>query len=136
MSPSLTVRKIFWVAAAVNLLGVPLLTRMFTNQAIVRLDPHLFSTPSLILIVIWGLAYLAASPIYHQAPYLSLAFAGEKLFYGTQWFLWLVSDRPAFGEIWKTDLFAGVWYSIYGVVDSVFGLFFLYVFFRYRRTSA
>lgn len=113
-------------AALMNISGVLVFSRAFTNLAINNADPVVMSNFGLIMIVVWGLAYLSAATIRSDIRWLAGAFAIEKLVYGVVWIKWLSVNSLA--ELYARDVFAGVFYSIYGINDLVFMLFFTYIF--------
>jgi hypothetical protein len=81
----------------------------------------------LLMIVVWGLAYLGAATVTSSIRWIAGAFAVEKLVYVVVWCKWLSANSLA--ELYAKDLFAGVFFSIYGANDLVFMLFFAWVFF-------
>jgi hypothetical protein len=118
-------------AATMNVAGVLLFSRGFTNQAINEADPIVMSNFGLMMIVVWGLAYAGASAIRSEIPWLLAAFAVEKLAYVVVWLKWLSAESlPA---LYERDFLAGVFYSIYGLNDFVFMLFFAWAFVSQRR---
>jgi len=122
----------FIVAALMNF-SVLFFSKGFTNGAINQADPVVMSNFGLMMIVVWGLAYLAASTASSQIKWLAGAFAVEKLIYGVVWVKWLLANN--LGELYAKDMFAGMFYSIYGVNDLLFMVFFAYVFFASGRKS-
>ncbi|GAK84959.1 hypothetical protein JCM19238_2539 [Vibrio ponticus] len=50
----------------------------------------------------------------------------EKLVYVVTWLLWILHNNLS--DVYQLDLFAGLFYSIYGLNDLVFMLFFSWVF--------
>ena len=122
------VRQGFVLAAFMNVGGVLLFSQGFTNAVINRADPVVMSNFGLLMIAVWGLAYLAAAQIQANLKWLGGAFAIEKLVYVLVWIDWLSENSLA--QLYKEDLFAGMFYSIYGANDLVFMLFFAFVFFR------
>ena len=80
----------------------------------------------LLMIVIWGLAYLASAFITSNIKWLAGAFVIEKLVYVVAWLLWLANNN--LDDVYDKDVFAGIFYSIYGINDFVFMLFFAWVF--------
>ena len=62
-------------------------------------------------------------------------FAVEKLFYTIAYVRWHFSDHLPMAEIFATDAFAGSFFTLYGVGDFGFALFFVYVFLRFRASS-
>lgn len=122
------IRLGFILAALLNICGVLLLSRGFTNSAINKADPVVMSNFGLLMITVWGLAYLGAAKIDSNIKWLAAAFALEKLVYVVVWINWL--SKNSLAQLYSEDLFAGVFYSIYGANDLVFMLFFAYVSFR------
>lgn len=113
-------------AAIMNIGGVLVFSRVFTNVAINNADPVVMSNFGLLMIVVWGLAYLGAANINSNLKWLAGAFAVEKLVYVLVWVMW--HSKNSIAELYSTDLFAGVFFGIYGLNDLVFLLFFLWVF--------
>ena len=71
--------KGFLLAGAVNFGGVLLFSQGLTNAYLSELYPQVFSTFGLVVILLWGLAYVATAGIYRQARWLVGVFAVEKL---------------------------------------------------------
>ena len=116
-----------------NITGVLVFSRAFTNSAINSADPVVMSNFGLVMIVVWGLAYLGASSITSSIKWLAAAFAVEKLVYVVMWLTWHSQNNLT--QLYAQDFFAGVFYSIYGLNDFVFMLFFAWVFFRQARSE-
>ncbi len=119
-------------AALMNISGVLVFSRAFTNSAINNADPVVMSNFGLLMIVVWGLAYLGAATINSDIKWLVGAFAVEKLVYVVVWIMW--HSENSLSQLYSTDVLAGVFYCIYGVNDFVFMLFFAWVF-SSRRTK-
>jgi hypothetical protein len=117
-------------AAVMNIGGVLLFSRALTNVAINNADPVVMSNFGLLMIVVWGLAYLGAAFINSSIKWLVGAFALEKLVYVGVWAMWLSENSLL--PLYSTDIFAGIFYSIYGLNDLVFMLFFAWVFLSQR----
>lgn len=64
-------------------LGVLIFSRFFTNETIPEFDPKVMSSFGLLMIVIWGLAYLAVAKSYKKVKWLVTVFVIEKLTYST-----------------------------------------------------
>ncbi len=122
------IRLGFILAGLLNICGVLLFSRGFTNTAINEADPVVMSNFGLVMITVWGLAYLGAAKIDSNIKWLAAAFAVEKLVYVIVWISWL--SKNSLAPLYSEDLFAGVFYTIYGANDLVFMMFFAYVFFR------
>ena len=70
----------------------------------------------------------AAAPAFtgSNIKWLAGAFAVEKVVYVVVWIMWHSGNSIA--QLYSKDVFAGVFFSIYGVNDFVFMLFFAWVF--------
>lgn len=115
-------------AGIMNISGVLIFSRGFTNAAINSADPVVMSNFGLLMIVVWGCAYLGAATVTGSIKWLAAAFALEKLVYVVVWLSWLSGNSLA--RLYAQDAFAGIFYSIYGLNDFVFMLFFVWVFFQ------
>ena len=118
------------VATLMNIGGVLIFSRAFTNVAINNADPVVMSNFGLVMIVVWGLAYLGAAAIDSNIKWLVGAFAVEKLVYVVVWVMW--HSGNSLTQLYATDVFAGIFYSIYGINDFLFMLFFARVFLLQR----
>ncbi len=121
----------FIAAGLMNIGGVLLFSRGFTNSAINNADPLVMSNFGLLMIVVWGLAYLGAAAIAANIKWLAGAFALEKLVYAMVWVMWLSNNGVQ--QLYAKDFFAGAFYSIYGLNDFVFMVFFAWVFVSQRN---
>ena len=121
-------------AALMNISGVLVFSRFFTNLAINDADPVVMSNFGLLMIVVWGLAYASAATIRSNIRWLAGAFVLEKLVYVVVWIKWLLANSLT--ELYSRDVFAGIFYSIYGANDLAFMLFFACVFLFKSRNDA
>lgn len=117
-------------AAAMNIGGVLFFSRGLSNVAINHADPVVMSNFGLLMIMVWGLAYLGAAFSTGNIKWLAGAFAIEKLVYVLAWALWQGQNNLA--SLYANDLFAGVFFTIYGLNDLAFMLFFAWIFFSQR----
>jgi hypothetical protein len=117
-------------AGMMNIGGVLLFSRAFSNEAINNADPVVMSNFGLVMIAVWGLAYWGAATIGTHARWLLGAFAVEKAVYVVVWVTWL--SKNSLLSLYSKDVFAGIFYSIYGLNDFVFMLFFCSVFLSQR----
>jgi hypothetical protein len=128
------VRNGLITAALMNIGGVLVFSRVFTNVALNNADPIVMSNFGLLMIIVWGLTYLGAALISSNIKWLVGAFAMEKLVYAVVWTRWISENSLA--PLYAKDVFAGVFYSIYGLNDLVFMVFFAWVFFsRYPESQ-
>ena len=117
--------KIYYSAALVNTLGVLLFTKGLTNQSLMQTDPSLFSHIGIVLIMVWGLCYYACAKAAMHYSSISIVFAIEKLVYVCAWVLF-VQAAPDWSNLYAQDLLTGLFYSIYGIVDALYMMFFAY----------
>ena len=75
------VRYGFRGAGLINIGGVLFLSRAFTNDAINPADPVVMSNFGLLMISVWGLAYISVAKSYEKVSWLSAVFSLEKLVY-------------------------------------------------------
>ena len=127
-------RNGFIAAGAMNIGGVLLFSKFFTNETINQTDPVVMSNFGLFMIVIWGLAYIGAAFIESSTKWLAGAFAIEKAVYVYVWSNWIINNSLA--EVYSADLFAGIFYSIYGLNDIAFMLFFAWAFWAQSNSSS
>ena len=118
-------------AGLMNIGGVLVFSRAFTNSAIITADPVVMSNFGLLMIVVWGLAYLGVAAIDANIKWLAGAFALEKLVYVVVWVMWLSGN--SLPQLYAKDAFAGMFFSIYGLNDFVFMLFFAWVFLKSEK---
>lgn len=122
-----TITKGFVIAGLMNM-TVLVFSRFFTNSVIPESDPDVMSNFGLLMIVVWGLAYISVAKNYHSVKWLVGVFAVEKIIYGYIWIKWMLNNNVL--DVFAKDKMAGIFYAIYGVNDWVFFIFFLLVFIR------
>lgn len=123
-----TITKGFILSGLMNLTGVLFSSRFFSNPVIPEFDPAVMSNFGLLMITIWGIAYITVAKNFHQVKWLVGVFAIEKFIYGCVWINWLL--RNNISDVFQKDKMAGVFYAIYGANDWIFFAFFLFVFVR------
>ena len=116
-----------------NIGGVVVFSRAFTNRAITDADPVVMSNFGLLMIAVWGLAYWGAATVHSNTKWLVGAFALEKSVYVVVWSNWITKN--SLPELYSKDVFAGIYYSIYGLNDLAFMLFFMWAFFVQRQSK-
>lgn len=127
------IKPVYLLAGFINIIGIPFFTKIFSNDYLSQIDPSTFSKTGLIVIILWGLAYVAVANNYTKVPYVSLVFGIEKIFYGIVWIVWINNNISEIPTIFRNDAITGVFYSVYGINDLLFGFFFLYVFFLVNK---
>jgi hypothetical protein len=123
-----TISKGFLFAGLSNVLGVLMFSKLFTNEVMMNTQPDVMGYFGLISIVLWGLAYIAVRNSYEAVPWLLAVFVIEKIIYVIVYLQWFTSN--SLSEVYDQDTFAGVFYTIYGANDFLFGLFFAWVLYK------
>lgn len=126
----------FQAAGLVNVAGVLLFSRGFTNAALTAHSPVVFSRFGLVCIMLWGLAYLAVARRYDQVPLLVAVFAVEKVVYAVTWVSWMSRFGSELPRLFSESTLTAVFYAIYGPNDLLFGIFFAAVAFETLRSPA
>lgn len=124
------ISKGFILAGIMNC-SVLFFSRGFTNKIINTYDPDVMSNFGMVMILIWGLAYISVAYKFQNVKWLVLIFAIEKLIYGCVWLQWITTNDVS--KVYDEDKMSGIFYSIYGINDWLFCVFFLYVFIRLLR---
>ena len=117
----------FIIAGLMNA-SVLISSRLFTNKTIAEFDATVMSNFGLLMIIIWGLAYISVAKNYDKVKWLVGVFAVEKFIYGCVWTNWILNNSVA--AVYEKDSMAGTFYSIYGINDWIFFVFFTFVFLR------
>jgi hypothetical protein len=123
----------FKIAALMNIGGVLIFSRCFTNSVIPQSDPVVMSNFGLLMVMVWGMAYFVVSRQYKEVKWLVLIFALEKLIYAVYWTRWILQNEISL--VYRKDMMAGIFFAAYGIIDWVFFIFFLYVFLSILRQS-
>ncbi|MFT5618162.1 MAG: hypothetical protein ACI85I_001393 [Arenicella sp.] len=126
-----TIQRGFILSGFANIFAILIFSRCFTNEYIPQFDNIVMSNFGLLMIVVWGFAYLAVAKDFEKVKWLVAVFAVEKLIYGIAWVNWQLKNELS--TVFEQDTFAGIFYSIYGINDWLFCLFFSYVFVRLVR---
>ncbi|WP_435415627.1 hypothetical protein [Polaribacter aestuariivivens] len=121
-----TITKGFILSGLSNIVAVLILSRFFTNEFIPKYNNIVMSNFGLLMIVVWGFAYISVAKNYSKVKWLVAVFAVEKLIYAIIWILWRLNNGVS--TIFDEDIMAGIFYSIYGINDIIFFFFFSYVF--------
>ena len=124
----------FICAGLSNILGVLICSKAFTNEVLLAAQPDVMGYFGLISIVLWGLAYIAVCKIYSQTRWLIGVFVVEKLAYVIAWLAFMNSQ--SLSAVYEQDILAGVFFTIYGINDFVFMVFFALVFLKQKEGSA
>lgn len=126
------ITKGFITAGLMNMTAL-VLSRFFTNEVIPEYDPVVMSNFGLLMIVVWGLAYISVAKNYDKVKWLVAVFAAEKLIYAFIWTRWMLNNQVS--EVLAKDTMAGIFYAVYGLNDWIFFLFFSLVFLRLIQSN-
>jgi len=126
------IKKGFIIAGIMNITGPLIFSRFLTNETIPKID-DVMSNFGLIQIVVWGLIYIAMSQNYEQLKWLIGVFVIEKLIYSVNWTSWMMNNSLT--SVYEKDTMAGIFYTIYGINDWFFFLFFSAVFFKLLKPT-
>ncbi len=113
----------FYIFAGLYNFSLLLFNRFFTYD-ISKYD-NLFSTSGIIVILALGLIYMSVYNTYEKIRLTNFAFFLAKLAYFIHWLRWFSLEK--INAIYSEDFISGVLFSIYGIGDLMFGLFFLYI---------
>ena len=122
----------FFSAAASNIVGMAVFSKLLTNTVLFETDPAVFSLPGCVLIMVWGLAYAAQSRSWRVAPAISAVFAVEKRLFAGWWLAWMAKHSGELPEIAARDPLAAAFYGAYGAGDGAFMLFFAWAAWKAR----
>lgn len=129
----ITKSKIFILSGLINIVAVLVLSRFFTNTYIPKYDATVLSNFGLLMIVLWGFTYISVAKSYKKVKWIVAVFAIEKLIYGIIWVNWRLQNNVS--PIFDEDLMAGIFYSIYGINDILFCIFYSVVFLKLLRNN-
>ncbi|PNW27047.1 hypothetical protein [Formosa algae] len=127
------VKKLMYLSGMMNIGGVLVLSRFFSNKVINEADPVVMSNFGLLMIVVWGLSFLAMAPKWDHLKWVIGAFVIEKFIYGFVWTKWLMNNNLS--DVYEQDMMAGIFYTIYGANDWFFFIFYLIVFIYLSKTQ-
>lgn len=127
------IKKGMYLSGIMNIAGVLVFSRLFTNKVINETDPEVMSNFGLLMIVLWGLVYFAIASKWEQMKWVIGAVVIEKFIYGFTWAKWIMNHELS--RVYEQDTMAGVFYSIYGLNDSLFCIFFLMVFLHLNKAQ-
>ncbi len=125
------VKKGFIAAGLSNIIGVIFFSKLFTNEVLMREDPEVMGTFGLVMIMVWGLAFIAAANTFQNLRWLVGVFMLEKISYVIAYGLWL--SQNDISKVYEKDTLAGIFFSVYGLNDLLFFIFFSYVFIKLRK---
>ena len=124
------IKKGFMLGGVVNIAGILLVSQGLQSATLPAADPTAFSVFGMLVIMLWGAAYIAAAPYATRSVALPLVFAVEKLLYTVHWGCWISQHADSIRPVMENDMLGGLFLGAYGVNDGLFCLFFAYVAWR------
>lgn len=125
----------FFGAAACNIVGMLVVSKLFTNPLLAENDPAVFSWLGQVAIMLWGFAYLAVARHYRHVPFLLLVFFVEKMVYVVAWLTWLSEKSQLLPQIDAISPMTAGFFTAYGALDALFGVFFGVMFIKARKDN-
>lgn len=122
-----------YLSGIMNIAGVLVFSRLFTNKVINETDPEVMSNFGLLMIVLWGLVYFAIASNWEQLKWVIGTVVIEKFIYGFTWTKWIMNHELS--SVYEQDTMAGIFYTIYGLNDWLFCIFFLFVFIHLSKSQ-
>lgn len=122
------IRNGFIAAGLTNIIGGLLFSEFFTNDSLSYLQPEVLSNFGILMIMLWGLAYITVSKNYESVKWLVAVFALEKLAYVVVWLRWISENDIS--QVLDENILTGIFFAIYGPNDFIFGIFFAAVAWR------
>lgn len=127
-----TISKGFIIAGIMNS-SVLVFSKFFTNPTINEFDTTIMSNFGLLMILIWGFAYISVAKNFENVKWLVGVFAIEKFIYGYIWINWMLNNDIS--KVFEKDTMAGLFYATYGVNDWLFFIFFSFIFYKLLTTK-
>ena len=118
----------FIAAGIANIGGVLLFSQFFNNTSLNTASPVVMSNFGLLMIIIWGLAYISVNKVYANTRLLVGVFAIEKFIYVLSWCIWMFQHGSNIPALFEQSALTGAFMLIYGPNDLFFMLFFIWVF--------
>jgi hypothetical protein len=116
--------RIIGILGLINLLPLIYLTPLKDHEQLHRADALWFGAPGLVLIALWGLAYMAAARHWALLPGMMAVFALEKALYSTHWMLWLSDSGDRMEFLLARDPLTAFFLGGYGAWDGLCAIYF------------
>jgi hypothetical protein len=128
-------RNLIIIIGLVNLTLLGFLTPLLNGELLAAQDPLFFSWSGVVIIALWGLAYIAVAPVWDKVPWLLLVFAAEKLLFDLRWVHWIIHNGERLPALIEQDFMVGMFYAGYGIWDGACALIFVWLFLRARQRA-
>ena len=131
----MTASRLILIFGLVNLTLLGFLTPMLDGALLAQQDPLFFSWPGVIVIALWGLAYMASAAQWQLMPGMMAVFAVEKFFFAGRWGWWMSANSGDLGNLMTLDPMVGLFFSGYGIWDGFCGVVFAVLAIKGMQTS-
>jgi len=129
-------RNVIILIGLVNLSLLGFLTPLLDGELLAAQDPLFFSWSGVVIIALWGLAYIAVAPVWDKVPWLLLVFAAEKMLFDLRWVHWIIHNGDTLPALFQQDVMVAMFYAGYGVWDGACAIIFTWYFLRARQRQA
>ncbi len=117
----------------INISSILLFSLFFTNPHLIENQPEVINNFGLVMIMIWGFAYIAAAQKIEGNRQILLAFASEKLAYVVVWAIWWQQNIDQLTTIVQKDFLSAAFQVIYGLNDFIWFIFFVWAYFKLNK---
>jgi len=138
------------LSAFVNVFGMLVATRGYTTAHLLEeQQPSVFSFPSVLLVQLWGLAFLATASRFEHNAIMCATFVAEKVrpqwrlpvlvwfrptclcvlsypqvLYTLCWLSYMSREETDLAALWRRDWLTGLFFTVYGINDFFFAVVF------------
>ena len=120
----MTASRLIVIFGLVNLTLLGSLTPLMDGDLLAQQDALLFSWPGVVVIALWGLAYIASANQWQLLPGLMLVFAAEKFFFAGRWAWWMSHNSGELSNLMTLDPMVALFFGGYGLWDGFCGIVF------------
>ena len=114
----MTVERIIIFIGVMNLTLLGFLTPALDGELLAAQDPLFFSWSGVLIIALWGLAYIAVAPHWQVMGVMLIVFALEKALFAWRWADWMLAHGGQLGDLYRLDPMVALFYSGYGPWDA------------------
>lgn len=128
----MTATRLIQIFGVVNLTLLGFLSPLLDGDLLAAQDPLFFSWPGVILIALWGMAYIAVAPHWRVMGVMLIVFALEKAVFAARWVDWMSVNAGNLGDLFRLDPAVALFYSGYGLWDAFCAVVFVVLALRAR----
>lgn len=111
-------KPLLLVIGFVNLLVLGFLLPFMPGELLAAQDPLFFSGAGVLMIGLWGAAYLATINYWQLLPGLMWVFALEKTVFALRWGWWFTEHHNQIPAIAEQSIIVALFYGGYGLWDA------------------